>query len=88
MKKKQITQSSQLINAQLNSLLGKAKNIVQEIDEISNQTTTLLDDIDTKVSESITKVEKIYSDLDHAEKEAGDEMDKLILQQAEALAEE
>jgi len=88
MKKDQTTQSTQSTNAQLNDLLDEAKNVGREIDETNNQAGAALDDIDSKVSESVIAVEKIYSDLDQIEKEAGDEMDKLILQQAEALAEE
>ena len=88
MKKDQTTQSTQSTNVKINDLLDEAKNIMQEIDEISNEARVALDDIDSKVSESITTLEKIYSDLDQIEKEAGDEIDKLILQQAEDLAEE
>jgi len=95
MKKNQRTQSSQLTNTQtdalldeLDTLLNKTKKIVQKIDEDSNQTEIILRDIKTKVHESITRVEKIYSDLDQIEKETEDELDKLILQQAEILAEE
>lgn len=86
--KKDTAQSNQSTNVQLSALLDEAKNVVREIDEINIQARASLDDIDAKVSESITTVEKIYSDLDQIEKEAGDEMDKLILQQAEDLAEE
>jgi hypothetical protein len=88
MKKDQTPHSIQLTNTQLNDLLNEAKNVVQEIDETNNQVGATFDDIDSKVNESVTAVEKIYFDLDQIEKEAGDEMDKLILQQAEALAEE
>ena len=88
MKKDQTTQFPQSTNAKINDLLDEAKNIMQEIDEISNEARVALDNIDSKVSESITTLEKIYSDLDQIEKEAGDEIDSLILQQAEVLAEE
>jgi DNA repair ATPase RecN len=88
MKKDKTIQTNQSINDQLNDLLGEAKNILKEIDETNNQIKVALDDISVKVDESIAKVEKIYSDLDQIEKEAGDEIDKLILQQAEDLAEE
>ena len=95
MKRDQTTQSNQSINAQrkalfdeLEVLLDRAKNVVQEIDETNKQAVAVLDNIDAKVGELITTVEKIYSDLDQIEKETGDEMDKLILQQAEALSEE
>jgi cyanate lyase len=88
MKNDQTTQSNQSINAQLSDLLDEARNVGQEIDETNAQAGVAFDDIDAKVGESITVVEKIFSELDQIEKEAGDEIDKLILQQAEALAEE
>lgn len=88
MKKDQTAQFNQSANTKLSALLDEAKNVVQEIDETTRQVVTAFNDIDRKVSESITTVEKIYSELDQIEKEAGDEIDKLILQQAEALAEE
>lgn len=88
MKKDPTTQSNQLVNAQLNALLDEAKNVVKVIDETNNQAVAAFDDINMRVDESITAVEKIYSDLDQIEEEAGDEIDKLILQQAEALVEE
>lgn len=84
----QFNQSNQSASVRLNALLDEIKNIGQEIDEINKQTNTALDEINMKVDESIIKIEKICSDLDQIEKEAGDEMDKLILQQAETLGEE
>jgi len=95
MEKNQKTQPSQLTDTQtdalldeLDALLNKAKKVIQKMDEDSSQTEIMLRDIETKVQESITRVEKIYSDLDQIEKETEDELDKLILQQAEILAEE
>jgi len=95
MEKPQRTQSSQLTNAQtdalldeLDVLLNKTKKVIQKMDEDSNQTEIIFRDIEAKVHESIARVEKIYSDLDQIEKETEDELDKLILQQAEILAEE
>ena len=38
------------------------------------------------MNQTIGEVEQIYSDLDDIEKEAGDELDTLILTQAEDLA--
>jgi len=95
MKKNQRTQSSQLTDTQtdalldeLDALLNKTEKVIQKMNEDSNQTEIIFRDIETKVHESITRVEKIYSDLDQIEKETEDELDKLILEQAEILAEE
>lgn len=79
---------NQSTNAQLQVLLDEANGVVKEIDETAGNSAVQLDEIDSNVNESITTVEKIYSELDQIEKEAGDEMDKLILQQAETTAEE
>ena len=87
MKKDQTTQYAQLAD-KLKDLLDRAKNIGQKIDKTSNKARVALDDIDLKVSESIATLENIYSDLGQIEREAGDEIDNLILQQAEDLTEE
>jgi len=91
MKTNQNTTNSQSIeglNAQINDLLGKAKKINNEIDETNEKSRKNLDDSNVKVNESINNVKQLYSDLDKIEKEAGDEMDKLILEQAEDLSSE
>lgn len=82
------SQSNQSANAQLQSLIDEANSVVEEIDEITNDSVAQLNEIDSQVNESITKIEKICSELDQIEKEASDEIDELILQQAEVLAEE
>jgi ElaB/YqjD/DUF883 family membrane-anchored ribosome-binding protein len=88
MKKNTSSQPNQSANVQLQALLDEANGVLKEIDEVASNSNTQLNEIDSQVNESITAVEKIYSELDQIEKEAGDEMDKLILQQAEVLAEE
>jgi len=88
MKKYTNSQPNQSANVQLQALLDEANGVLKEIDEVANDSNTQLNEIDSRVNESITAVEKIYSELDQIEKEAGDEIDKLILQQAEVLAEE
>ncbi len=75
-------------NAQLQVLLDEANGVAREIDQIVSESATQFNEIGSKVNESITAIEKICSELDQIEEETGDEMDKLILQQAEALAEE
>ena len=86
-KNRNTTNNQSVVQAQLDVLLDEAKKVVQEIDETNRKFLAKLNDIDAKIDESITALEKIYSDLDQIEKEAGDEIDKLILQQAETLAE-
>ncbi len=81
-------QNVQALNSQLVDLLDEAKKVNQEIDETNKEAMEEMTDLEVKVGESIKDVEQIYSDLDHIEKDAGDEIDKLVLQQAEDLASE
>jgi|TARA_B100002003_G_C13983177_1_gene475368 DNA repair ATPase RecN len=82
------SQNTQSVNSQLSDLLNDAKNLNQEIDETNSEARKSMDDIDVEVDKSINNLEKIYSDLDQIEKDAGDELDKLVLQHAEDLANE
>ena len=82
------SQNTQSVNTQLSDLLNDAKNINQEIEETNNEARKDIDNIDTEVNKSINNVEQIYSDLDQIEKDAGDELDKLVLQHSEDLANE
>lgn len=82
------SQNTQSVNAQLGDLLNDAKNVNQEIEETNSEARKSLDEIDAEVDKSINNVEKIYSDLDQIEKDAGDELDKLVLQQSEDLSKE
>jgi ElaB/YqjD/DUF883 family membrane-anchored ribosome-binding protein len=88
MQKNSRSQSNQSANIQLQALLSEVSNVLKKIDETISDSVAQLNEINSRVNESIAKVEKIFSELDQIEKDAGDEMDKLILQQAEALAEE
>lgn len=81
-------QSTQAINSQLADLLNEAKKVNQEIDETNKEASGEMTDLEVKVGESIKNVEQIYSDLDQIEKDSSDELDKLVLQQAEDLASE
>jgi PAB1-binding protein PBP1 len=80
--------SNQAINDQLQDLLYEANRVAKEIDRTTNDFNIQLAEIEANVDKSIANVEKIYSELDQIEKEAGDELDRLILQQIEELAEE
>lgn len=82
------TTNIQAIDARLGAMLNEAKNILLEINKDKDEFNSRFDDIEARVDESVNKLEKIYSDLDRAEKEASDKLDNLILRQAEDLAEE
>ncbi|MFC1700428.1 hypothetical protein ACFLZ4_02180 [Patescibacteria group bacterium] len=47
-----------------------------------------ISEISSKIDEDIKEAEKIYKDLTNVEKESGDELDKLILDQIKDLSEE
>ncbi|MFA7208874.1 MAG: hypothetical protein WC120_01180 [Parcubacteria group bacterium] len=79
-------QVAQDLDRQINDLVDEAKKINQEIDAVGEKAKKEMDVIESEVDESIMKVEKIYSDLDQIEKEAGDEFDKLMLEESEDLA--
>lgn len=79
------SQNIQNAKAQLSDLLNDAKNVNREIDKINNEAEKGMDAIETEIDKSINNVEQIYSDLDQIEKDAGDELDKLILQQVKDL---
>lgn len=79
-------QNVQDLNNQLGDLLDETKKVNQEIDDVNLETREEINMLDSKVDDSITKVEQVYSDLDKAEKEASDQLDKIVLQQAEDLA--
>ena len=76
-------QNVQGLNDQLDALLEEAKKINNEIDETNKSANLAVNDLANKVNDSISEVNKICVDLDKSEKEAGDELDKLILEQAE-----
>lgn len=82
------SQNAQSVNSQLGDLLNDAKNVNQEIDETNSETKKDMDNIEVEIDKSINNVEHIYSDLDQIEKDAGDELDKLVLQHSEDLANE
>lgn len=82
------SQSAQSVNAQLDELSNDLKNLNQEIEETNIEAWKSMDALDTEIDRSIHAVEQIYSDLDNIEKDASDELDELVLQYAEDLANE
>ena len=73
---------------QLEILLAKVKKVNQDIEQINSEAKKEIKEIKKIVDESIVKIEKIFTELDQAEKEAGDQLDKLISQQTEDLVKE
>ena len=69
--------------AKLVELLLNAKKIKQEMDEVNKKSMENLDNLCASADKAINNLNNIYSSFDKAEKEASDELDNLILQQAE-----
>jgi len=74
------------LNAELNVLINDAKKVNQEIVDINYETNKVVDAIEMEVDQSIENIERSLSELDQIEKEAGDELDQLMLQHAVDLA--
>lgn len=73
---------------QLEDLLSEAKEVENNIGEISRDINDSLDAIDKDVDVSAGNVDQLCSELDKADAEAGDALDKVILGQAEEVAKE
>ncbi|MDD5625578.1 MAG: hypothetical protein PHG83_00220 [Patescibacteria group bacterium] len=73
---------------QLNDLSDKVNKINLEIDKTNKEANEKINNLDMEIDKSINNIKQICSDLDQIEKDAGDELDKLALQQAEDLASE
>jgi transcriptional accessory protein Tex/SPT6 len=82
------SQSVQSINDQLLLLANNIKTDLQEMEEQDAQTQAKLDEIMESINKSAAVVNDICLQLDKIEKDFGDEFDRLILQEAEDLAEE
>ena len=74
------------LDNQLNDLLDETKKVNKDIKATNREAENAMDNLDAKVNASVAKVERIYSDLDKMEKESGDKLDRLILEEAENLA--
>lgn len=72
----------------ISDLLAKTRKLNQEIKEANNESRKEIENLNTQVDKTINNIEQIFSELDQIEKEAGDEMDKLILEEAVSLSEE
>jgi predicted amidophosphoribosyltransferase len=76
------------LSKQLEELLEEATRVSREIDETSRELHARWDECERDVDETIAKIEQTLSELDKIEREASDELDKLILEHAEYLAQE
>lgn len=79
-------QTVQDITNQLDDLIEEAKGVNREIQETNASAKTNLDRIDADVTQSEQKLEQIFSDLIEIEKEEGDKLDALIIEEAENMA--
>jgi len=81
-------QDVQNLTDELNSLLVEAQSISRDIDETNEWAKKETDSVEKDVNGSVEKLEQIYSELDKADEETDNELDKLMLQEAEDLANE
>lgn len=81
-------ESLEVLDKELDGLIEQALKVGQEIKEGNKKTEEALDSFDQEVESSIREIEKNLKDLDQIEKEAGDELDRLILEESEELAKE
>ena len=72
----------------LNTLTLEVKNINLGIENGNKIAKEKMNKIIESVNQSIVEAREIFSDLDRAEAEASDELDKLIISEAEDLSSE
>ena len=71
---------------ELNTLFEDTKKINERMEMIDKDLKAGLSEVEAKVDSSVEKLESIYTELDGIEKEAGEELDKLMVEEAEDLA--
>lgn len=76
------------LEKQIGDLVSEAKEVNKEIALTNKEADAKIKAIDAQVDESVGKLEKVFSDLDQIEKIAADDLDRLVLEQAEELAKE
>ena len=81
-------QNIQDLSKRLGDLRDEADKVSREISKVNEEANGEMDSINSKVNSTIDEVGQIYSELDRIEKDAGDDLDKLMLRQAEDLASE
>ncbi len=82
------TPTNQAATAQLDDLIVQAKQVAADIDSTNKEADAQLKSVEAKVDEAAAELEKIYADFDQIDNEASDQLDTLILQQADQLAAE
>ena len=88
MKKISNKKTKKYIKAEEEKLLERAENLSKKMKKITKEAEARLSQIEKEVDSSIARIEGILADLDKAEREAEVQLDRLILQEAEFLAEE
>ena len=78
--------NEQELENELEGLLAEAGKIKADMDELKVKTEGRFDEIEKSVDGYVADVEKIYSELDQAEERAGEELDKLMLEQIDDLS--
>ncbi len=82
------SQSIQDLTKKMEDLLAEEKKIVSEIEEINKDTREKMDNIEGEIHEEMNNIDELFDDLDKADKKAEEDLDKLILTQAEELADD
>lgn len=72
---------------ELEALLDEAKEALSELDEIRRKNVSKFDEIEGGVNESLNNLENIFADLNQIEEEAGNEIDRFVLEKVEELIE-
>ncbi len=85
-KKKKDEQDLKNLSKQLATLLIEVKKINKDIDDTNKGIRKEIGEIKAGVDESIKDIKKIFYELDTVEKGAGDELDKLMTNDAQYLA--
>jgi seryl-tRNA synthetase len=69
---------------QLDDLLTQGKQVSAEIDATSRASKKDIEQVSAEVKESTENLNTIFAQLDTADREAGDELDAIVLQEAAA----
>lgn len=78
---------SPAVQSQIDALLKDAEQLAADVKQTGEEAKSQMDAIDNKVAQSEARVKEITGRLDDADKVAGDELDALILEEAQDSAE-
>lgn len=84
--KKSKSAGSQVVNDELDALLEEAKRVGEEVEATAKESKHALDALEKKIDSTIGSIREIHAELDKADKEAGDALDKLAMEEAVDLA--